>query len=98
MPISSAADWCVYLILCDNQAFYCGISKDAPKRFAAHCAGKGARYTRMHRPVSMRIIAEGLAQGDALAWEARLKKLNLVQKARWWAQGQEIGPNGHSTG
>ena len=33
--------WYVYLVRAANQALYCGISLDAQKRFAQHCAGKG---------------------------------------------------------
>ena len=42
----NAENWRVYLILCENGALYCGISNRPQERFAAHLAGKGAKYTR----------------------------------------------------
>ena len=47
----NAENWSVYLILCENGAFYCGISNRPQERFAAHLSGKGAKYTRFNKPV-----------------------------------------------
>ena len=49
-------NWRVYLILCENGALYCGISNRPQERFAAHLAGKGAKYTRLNKPAAMRIV------------------------------------------
>lgn len=35
----NASNWSVYLILCENSAFYCGISPNPQQRLAAHTAG-----------------------------------------------------------
>ncbi|MDO5059736.1 MAG: GIY-YIG nuclease family protein [Neisseria sp.] len=83
----TAADWCVYLLLCENGALYCGIAKDAAKRFAAHKAGKGAKYTRMHKPQQMRVVADKLDKSNASAWEAQIKKMSRAEKEKWWAEG-----------
>ena len=45
----SAENWSVYLILCENGAFYCGISNRPQERFTAHLSGKGAKYTRFEQ-------------------------------------------------
>jgi len=45
--------WCVYLIECRNGAWYAGITNDLDARYAAHVAGKGARYTRANPPVRL---------------------------------------------
>ena len=50
----NASNWSVYLILCENSAFYCGISPNPQQRLAAHTTGKGAKYTRVFKPVAMR--------------------------------------------
>ena len=47
--------WCVYLILCEGGSYYAGVTNDLAARFAAHLAGKGAKYTRANKPV--RVIA-----------------------------------------
>jgi putative endonuclease len=45
--------WFVYLIECVDGSLYTGITNDVPARYAAHCAGKGARYTRSHPPLRL---------------------------------------------
>lgn len=42
--------WYVYLIECEDGSIYTGIAIDVAKRYASHCAGKGAKYTRSHSP------------------------------------------------
>lgn len=42
--------WHVYLIECEDGSIYTGIAVDVAKRYAAHCAGKGAKYTRSRPP------------------------------------------------
>lgn len=45
--------WCLYLIECRNGSYYAGISNDPRKRYAAHVAGRGARYTRANPPLRL---------------------------------------------
>lgn len=44
------AGWCLYLLECANGALYAGITNDLARRYAAHCAGRGAKYTRANPP------------------------------------------------
>jgi len=37
---------------CGDGTLYTGITNDLGRRLAAHCAGRGARYTRGRRPLS----------------------------------------------
>ena len=41
----SAPGWCLYLIECRNGSYYAGITNNLDARYAAHAAGRGARYT-----------------------------------------------------
>ena len=77
----NAENWSVYLILCENGAFYCGISNRPQERFAAHLSGKGAKYTRLNKPVEMRIVSDGLNKSEALKREMELKSWTRKQKA-----------------
>ena len=77
--------WCVYLLLCGNDALYCGISNRPEARFAAHLAGKGAKFTRMHPPREMRLLYVGLSRSEATRLEPRIKRLTAVQKRKLWA-------------
>lgn len=78
--------WCVYLILCQGGALYCGISNRAAERFQAHLKGRGAKFTRSRKPLEMRIIACCLDKNTALSRENAVKKLPAAAKRRLWAQ------------
>jgi len=45
--------WCLYLIECRNGSYYAGITNRLDTRYAAHAAGRGARYTRANPPVRL---------------------------------------------
>lgn len=72
--------WFVYLLECRNGSIYTGITTDVEARFAAHIAGKGARYTRANPPV--RVLASlGYAdRSGASKAEHAIKRLTPVQK------------------
>ena len=72
--------WVLYLLECNNGAYYAGITNDLEARFAAHLAGKGARYTRANPPVN--IIASKLYadRSSASVAEAALKNLPRSKK------------------
>lgn len=42
--------WVLYLIECVNGYYYAGITNHLTARWQAHCAGKGARFTRANPP------------------------------------------------
>lgn len=66
--------WVLYLLECRGERLYAGITNDLPARFAAHCAGKGARFTRAFPP--QRIVAASRLASRSLALKAEhaLKK------------------------
>jgi putative endonuclease len=75
--------WCVYLIECRNGAWYAGITNDLDARYAAHVAGKGARYTRANPPVKLlgsRAFADRSAASKA---EWQVKQLPREKKLAW---------------
>ena len=45
--------WCLYLIECRNGSYYAGITNRLAARYAAHVAGRGARYTRANPPLRL---------------------------------------------
>lgn len=50
---ATSKPWCLYLIECRNGSFYAGITNDLEARYAAHVAGRGARYTRANPPLRL---------------------------------------------
>ena len=44
--------WFIYVLLCNDNSFYCGITKNIDRRLKQHNGIKkgGAKYTRSRRP------------------------------------------------
>ncbi|AUW92779.1 MAG: GIY-YIG nuclease family protein [Sulfobacillus thermosulfidooxidans] len=81
------ASWWVYILLCEDGSFYTGIARNVAKRFAAHQKGRGARYTRAHRPVKVWCQFGPYSHTLALQEERRLKKLSHHAKEALQAIG-----------
>lgn len=67
--------WFVYLIECEDGSVYTGIAVDVDKRYAEHAAGKGARYTRSHKPRRLLARFEHPDRSSALRAEYAIKRL-----------------------
>lgn len=74
--------WIIYIILCSDNSLYTGITNNLKKRFADHQAGKGARYTRSHKPVRIIYSEEVFSRAEALKREQEIKKYRREQKIR----------------
>jgi putative endonuclease len=72
----------VYVIQCDGNSFYTGYTKNLTARLRQHVNGKGARYTRMHKPQRLVHAEEFSTRSEAMKREKRIKKLNHIQKKR----------------
>lgn len=72
--------WFVYLVRCADGSLYTGCTNDLGKRLAAHDAGRGARYTRSRRPVTLAYWVGVRGRSRALSKEARLKQLTRGEK------------------
>ena len=72
--------WQVYLLRCADDTLYTGIALDVAKRAAAHNAGRGAKYTRPRRPVTVLYTESCTSKSAALQREAAIKKLPRAQK------------------
>lgn len=79
--------WHVYLIECRDGSIYTGIAVDVAARYAAHAAGKGARYTRSRPP--QRLLASFAVEdkSSALREELRIKRMTPAQKRAYALQG-----------
>jgi putative endonuclease len=72
----------VYIILCEGNSFYTGYTRNLNSRMRLHSKGKGARYTRMHKPKKVVHIEEFHSRAEAMKREKRIKKLSHHQKLR----------------
>lgn len=71
-----------YLVECSDGSFYTGWSIDPIRRTKVHNLGRGARYTRMHRPVKLVYTEEVPDRSSALRREKAIKKLDHDHKKR----------------
>jgi putative endonuclease len=74
--------WFLYLIECEDGSLYTGIAVDPDARFAAHAAGKGARYTRSHPPRRLLFTLAFPDRSSALKAEYRVKRMSADEKRR----------------
>jgi putative endonuclease len=80
--VRAAKRWFVYLILCRSGAIYTGIALDVAVRYAQHCAGTGARYTRANPPRRLLGKFACANQSEAGRLEAAIKKLAAINKRK----------------
>ncbi len=79
----------VYMVCCANGTLYTGYTINVERRVALHNAGKGGRYTRSHRPVSLVATWTFNSKGEALRAERELKRLPREQK---WRLAEQVSP------
>ncbi len=72
--------WYLYVLKCSDESFYTGITNDVVRRVAEHQAGRGARYTRMHLPVTLLAAWQYPDRGTATQAEAAFKRLRRSAK------------------
>jgi len=72
----------VYVILCEDGSFYTGYTKNLNARIKLHMEGKGARYTRIHKPTRLVYSEEYSSRAEAMRRERKMKKLKHNQKLR----------------
>jgi putative endonuclease len=70
----------VYLLRCAGGSFYTGWTTDLAARLAAHQAGRGSRYTRARRPVTLTYWEELPTESAARRREPQLKRLSHAAK------------------
>ena len=72
--------WYLYILRCRSGELYTGITVDVEKRFQAHCAGKGAKYTRGRGPLELVYRECCGTHSEALKREYYIKSLSRQEK------------------
>jgi putative endonuclease len=70
----------VYIILCSDGSFYTGYTQNIDARARLHASGKGARYTRAHKPKKVVHVELFDSRGKAMKREREIKKMTHQQK------------------
>ncbi|WP_047383647.1 MULTISPECIES: GIY-YIG nuclease family protein [unclassified Cetobacterium] len=72
--------WYIYILRCENNSLYTGITTDVERRFKQHQSGKGAKYTKVNKPIKISAIFERENRSEATREEIRIKALTKAQK------------------
>lgn len=71
--------WC-YVCQCNDGTLYTGIALNVSQRIAQHNEGKGAKYTRSRRPVTLRYKEQVGSLSAALKREVEIKGMRRWEK------------------
>lgn len=72
----------VYVLLCQDGTFYTGYAKNLNVRLRMHEQGKGARYTKTHKPKKLVYREEFGTRKEAMRREKEIKKLGHKEKKK----------------
>ena len=69
-----------YIILCDNNKYYVGHSKDPDSRLMRHKARDGAKFTKQNKPVKILCKQEFKTELEAIRREKQIKGWSREKK------------------
>ena len=71
-----------YIVRCSDGTLYTGWTNDLDKRVKAHNEGKGAKYTRSRRPVSLGYFECFETKEQAMRREYEIKRFTREEKMK----------------
>jgi putative endonuclease len=76
-------DWTVYIIRCDDNSLYTGVTTELERRFQEHLDHpRGAKYFNGRKPLEVVYSENDHTRSSALQREAAIKKLSRGEKLR----------------
>ena len=69
-----------YIVECKDGTLYTGWTNNLEKRIADHNSGKGAKYTRARKPVTLVYYETFEAKEEAMKREWEIKRLSRKEK------------------
>ncbi len=75
-------NWYLYLVREKNNALYCGITTDVPRRFTQHKEGKGAKALKGKAPLTLVFQCAIGSRSAASQLEYQVKQLSKSKKER----------------
>ncbi len=79
--------WFVYILECQHQKLYTGITNDIDRRFKAHQDGKGGNFTRAFKVERIVYVEKQETRSAALKREAEIKKWPREKKQKLICRG-----------
>lgn len=72
--------WMVYVLRCEDNTLYTGITNNIEKRLIAHNRSLASKYTRARLPVVLSVVSNSMSKTEALRLEMKIKKLAKGEK------------------
>lgn len=69
-----------YIVKCNDGTFYTGWTNDLTRRMEAHNQGRGAKYTKARRPVTLIYYETFETKEEAMKREYAIKQLSRKEK------------------
>jgi putative endonuclease len=80
-PGSPTTAWSVYIIRCDDETLYTGVTTDVERRFREHLEHpRGAKYFKGRKPREVVFTESGHSRSSACQREAAIKKFSRDEK------------------
>lgn len=77
-----------YIVKCRDGSLYTGWTNDLEKRMKAHNAGKGAKYTKSRRPVTLVYYESFETKEEAMRREYEIKHMTREKKEKIIERGR----------
>jgi len=83
LAITNLVNWTVYIIRCDDDSLYTGVTTDLARRFTEHCGGRrGAKFFNGRSPQEVVYVETGHTRSSACRRESAIRKLGREGKLR----------------
>lgn len=90
--MAAGAAYYTYMVRCDDQSLYTGITTDVVRRLGEHLSQRqpGAKYTQSHLVVELVGLWRSPDRATASALEYRIKQLDKASKLRLVAYPERV--------
>ena len=78
--------WYLYILECEGDRLYTGITVDVEARFKAHVSGHGAKFTRSYPPRRIAYVEPHADRSTASRAEYNIKRLTPEAKRKLIAE------------
>ncbi len=77
-----------YIVRCSDGTYYTGWTNDIEKRIKTHNEGKGAKYTKTRRPVTLVYYESFQTKEEAMRREWEIKQMKRGEKEKLMGIGE----------
>lgn len=77
-----------YIVRCNDGTYYTGWTNDIEKRVKTHNEGKGAKYTKTRRPVTLVYYESFQTKEEAMRREWEIKQMKRGEKEKLMGIGE----------